>query len=139
MSILKSKLLSDGLPLHFVSSAIAGFTAAVIGSPVDVVKTRFMNQDKNAKDAYKGVVDTFVRTFREEGFFAFYKGFVANATRIISWNIVVRRRGYLFFDVDGVVDFGRVVQINNYHICLFLLNDIIRGGCIALICLHNSH
>jgi solute carrier family 25 uncoupling protein 8/9 len=77
---------------HLTCSAIAGFTAVTVGSPVDVVKTRFMNQDKTAKDAYKGVVDTFVRTFKEEGPLAFYKGFAANATRIISWNIVVKQQ-----------------------------------------------
>ena len=41
--ILRRKLMEDGVPCHLVSSAIAGFTACVIGSPVDVLKTRIMN------------------------------------------------------------------------------------------------
>ena len=41
--ILSRKLMEDGVPCHLVSSAIAGFTACVVGSPVDVLKTRLMN------------------------------------------------------------------------------------------------
>lgn len=35
--------MQDGIPCHLVCSAIAGFTACVVGSPVDVLKTRIMN------------------------------------------------------------------------------------------------
>lgn len=35
--------MEDNVPCHLVSSAIAGFTASFIGSPVDVLKTRIMN------------------------------------------------------------------------------------------------
>ena len=44
-----------------VSSAIAGFTACVVGSPVDVLKTRLMNAKPGE---YKGVVDCVVKTFK---------------------------------------------------------------------------
>ena len=35
--------MKDNIFCHFASSAFAGFMATVIGSPVDVVKTRIMN------------------------------------------------------------------------------------------------
>ena len=35
--------MEDNVPCHLLCSAIAGFTACVIGSPVDVLKTRIMN------------------------------------------------------------------------------------------------
>ncbi len=35
--------MEDNIPCHLVSSSIAGFTATVVGSPVDVLKTRIMN------------------------------------------------------------------------------------------------
>lgn len=35
--------MEDSIPCHLVSSAIAGFTACIVGSPVDVLKTRLMN------------------------------------------------------------------------------------------------
>ncbi len=41
--ILKWKLVQDGLFCHLISSAIAGFVATIVGSPVDVIKTRVMN------------------------------------------------------------------------------------------------
>lgn len=68
-----------------VCSAIAGFTACVVGSPVDVLKTRIMNAKPGE---YSGVLDCVIKTFKE-GPLAFYKGFSSNANRIVSWNIVM--------------------------------------------------
>lgn len=70
--------------LHFVAGFMAGFMATIVASPFDVVKTRVMS----SPEAYKGVVDCFTRTSREEGFRAFYKGFVPNFTRLGSWSVV---------------------------------------------------
>ena len=39
-TILSSGLLEDGIPCHFSAAATAGFTATLVASPVDVVKTR---------------------------------------------------------------------------------------------------
>lgn len=77
--------MQDNIGCHLVSSAIAGFTASVVGSPVDVLKTRIMNAKPGQ---YSGVIDCFVKTLKE-GPLAFYKGFQANAGRIVSWNIVM--------------------------------------------------
>lgn len=41
--IVRRNLMDDGIPCHLVSSAVAGFTACIVGSPVDVLKTRLMN------------------------------------------------------------------------------------------------
>jgi solute carrier family 25 uncoupling protein 8/9 len=41
--ILRAKLMEDSVACHIVCSAIAGFTACIVGSPVDVLKTRIMN------------------------------------------------------------------------------------------------
>lgn len=83
--ILEAKLMEDGIPCHLISSSIAGFTAATVGSPVDVLKTRIMNA---MPGEYSGVLDCVLKTMRE-GPLAFYKGFEANAGRIVSWNIVM--------------------------------------------------
>ncbi len=37
--------MKDNIYCHFLCSAVAGFMATVIGSPVDVIKTRIMNAD----------------------------------------------------------------------------------------------
>jgi len=41
--LIRRNLMEDGVPCHLVSSAVAGITACIIGSPVDVLKTRLMN------------------------------------------------------------------------------------------------
>jgi len=44
----------------------------------------------NAKPGfYNGVFDCVVKTFKQEGPLAFYKGIIANAQRIVSWNIMM--------------------------------------------------
>ena len=43
-TILNLGWMKEGVPLHFVSSMVAGFNTALTTSPVDVVKTRMMNQ-----------------------------------------------------------------------------------------------
>lgn len=83
--VLRAKLMEDGVPCHLVCSAIAGFTAAVVGSPVDVLKTRIMNARVGE---YSGILDCIYKTFKE-GPLAFYKGFSSNAGRIVSWNIAM--------------------------------------------------
>lgn len=82
--ILRRNLMEDGIPCHLVSSAIAGFTACIVGSPVDVLKTRLMNAKVGE---YSGVLDCIVKTWKENGILSFYKGLQANANRIVTWNI----------------------------------------------------
>jgi len=79
-------LMKEGVPLHFTSAVIAGFCATVVASPVDVVKTRYMN---SAKGEYKGAVDCGIRMFMQEGVKAFYKGFIPSFCRLVSWNIMM--------------------------------------------------
>lgn len=43
-TILRMKLLRDGPICHFVSSICAGIVMGIATSPVDVIKTRLMNQ-----------------------------------------------------------------------------------------------
>lgn len=93
----KSRLLGffgDNVANHFISSLTASLGSAVASTPIDVVRTRLMNQKKlkNQLDVkvqlYKGTVDCFVRTFKHEGFWAFYKGFIPTWFRMGPWNII---------------------------------------------------
>lgn len=84
--ILSRNLLTDNLPCHFVAAFGAGFCATVIASPVDVVKTRYMN---SSKGQYKGVLDSAMKMYQEGGPIAFYKGFFPSFLRLGSWNIVM--------------------------------------------------
>ena len=61
----------DGMPCHFLSAFTAGFITTVIASPVDVIKTRYMN---SLPGMYRGAVHCCVTMFSQEGITAFYKG-----------------------------------------------------------------
>lgn len=63
--------MRDGVPLHFTSAVVAGFCATVVASPVDVVKTRYMNAKPGE---YRNAVEVATRMAANEGLAAFYKG-----------------------------------------------------------------
>jgi len=85
-SFIASRLMQDGIVCHFSSALVAGFTATLVASPVDVIKTRYMN---SSQGQYRNVIHCAVKTARQEGAVAFYKGFTASCMRIVSWNIVL--------------------------------------------------
>eukprot|EP00095_Tigriopus_kingsejongensis_P003181 maker-scaffold91_size383040-snap-gene-1.24 protein:Tk03181 transcript:maker-scaffold91_size383040-snap-gene-1.24-mRNA-1 annotation:"hypothetical protein DAPPUDRAFT_332854" len=82
--LIFSGWMVDGIPCHFMAAIAAGFTATLIASPVDVIKTRFMNS-RDGK--YRGAFHCGIETARNEGFKAFYKGFSVSFTRLVCWNI----------------------------------------------------
>jgi hypothetical protein len=77
MLINHTTYFEDRLDTHLVSSLIAGLCTAIASNPVDVVKTRYMNDQK----AYKGVVDCLIQTVRESPK-SLYKGFIPNYIRL---------------------------------------------------------
>lgn len=85
-AILRHNLMSDNLPCHFVSAFGAGFVTTVIASPVDVVKTRYMNSPPGQ---YKSAINCAWTMATKEGPTAFYKGFVPSFLRLGSWNVVM--------------------------------------------------
>lgn len=69
--LIKYANMRDNIACHFSSAVIAGFATTVVASPIDVVKTRYMNSPKGQ---YVGAIDCAIRMGRKEGFPAFYKG-----------------------------------------------------------------
>ncbi|KAK7873949.1 hypothetical protein R5R35_012959 [Gryllus longicercus] len=83
----------DHISNHFISSFIASLGSAIASTPIDVIRTRLMNQRKlkqvgSSNHIYSGSMDCLVRTVRNEGFFALYKGFVPTWVRMGPWNII---------------------------------------------------
>ncbi|KAJ0984067.1 hypothetical protein J5N97_002423 [Dioscorea zingiberensis] len=83
-TILKIPGFSDNVFTHLLAGLGAGFFAVCIGSPVDVVKSRMMGDS-----AYKSTIDCFIKTLKNDGPLAFYKGFVPNFGRLGSWNVIM--------------------------------------------------
>lgn len=82
---------------HLFSSFCAGLCSCLVSSPVDVVRTRLMDQrtllhpkpkTKDAQIIYKSSLQCGLTTLRNEGFLALYKGFVASFMRMGPWNII---------------------------------------------------
>ncbi|XP_071496472.1 dicarboxylate carrier UCP2-like isoform X1 [Diadema antillarum] len=85
-AILRRRWMNDEFPCHFVSAFGAGFVTTCVATPVDVVKTRYMN---SGMGRYRGAMDCATQMFRKEGPFAFYKGFTPQFLRLGAWNIVM--------------------------------------------------
>lgn len=54
--------MKDGMPLHFVASAMAGTVATTICAPADVVKSRVMNTSSGV-----GPIQMLAKSFKAEG------------------------------------------------------------------------
>eukprot|EP01127_Copromyxa_protea_P004380 TRINITY_DN14243_c0_g1_i1.p1 TRINITY_DN14243_c0_g1~~TRINITY_DN14243_c0_g1_i1.p1 ORF type:complete len:296 (-),score=55.93 TRINITY_DN14243_c0_g1_i1:17-904(-) len=79
--IKKVGLINEGIALHFLCATFSGLASALVTSPVDLIKTRIMNQEAgNLK--YRNSFDCLVKTMRAEGPLGLYKGFFPNWIRI---------------------------------------------------------
>ncbi|KAG6745228.1 hypothetical protein POTOM_051873 [Populus tomentosa] len=83
-TILKIPGFTDNVVTHLFAGLGAGFFAVCIGSPVDVVKSRMMGDS-----TYKNTLDCFIKTLKNDGPLAFYKGFIPNFGRLGSWNVIM--------------------------------------------------
>ncbi|XP_074015889.1 putative mitochondrial transporter UCP3 isoform X1 [Numenius arquata] len=77
---------ADNIPCHFVAAFGAGFCATVVASPVDVVKTRYMNAGPGQ---YRNALSCLLALLMQDGIAGFYKGFVPSFLRLGSWNVVM--------------------------------------------------
>ncbi|XP_057242448.1 putative mitochondrial transporter UCP3 isoform X1 [Malurus melanocephalus] len=77
---------SDNVPCHFVAAFGAGFCATLVASPVDVVKTRYMNASPGE---YRSALSCLLALLTQDGPAGLYKGFVPSFLRLGSWNVVM--------------------------------------------------
>lgn len=79
----------DNFASHLGASTIAGVASACTSTPADVVKTRLMNeaggQGTGTAPKYSGFVDCFLKTAKDEGVGALYKGFFPIVVRKVLW------------------------------------------------------
>lgn len=81
-AVLLNDPMTDGpsVPTKLLSSAVAGFTAALFSLPFDLIKSRLMNQRPDhltGEYPYKGVLDASMKIFQQEGAVGFFRGFSA--------------------------------------------------------------
>ncbi|GAA0144035.1 secondary carrier transporter [Lithospermum erythrorhizon] len=89
--ILEKGIMKDGLGTHVTASFAAGFVAAVVSNPVDVIKTRVMNMKVEPEMAppYNGALDCALKSIRAEGPMALYKGFIPTISRQGPFTVVL--------------------------------------------------
>eukprot|EP01102_Stenamoeba_stenopodia_P014631 TRINITY_DN4881_c0_g5_i1.p1 TRINITY_DN4881_c0_g5~~TRINITY_DN4881_c0_g5_i1.p1 ORF type:complete len:341 (+),score=72.07 TRINITY_DN4881_c0_g5_i1:48-1070(+) len=83
----------DSFPAHFCASFVSGFAAALVTNPVDVIRTRTMNERNEIASKtdrkYQGIVRSFVKIAKHEGVLGLYKGFAPNYLRLGSCTVAV--------------------------------------------------
>lgn len=78
--LLKYGIMKETFYLHFLCAAFSGLITTIATSPVDVIKTRIMNDHKGE---YKNTFDCLIQTIRKDGGIkALYKGFLPNYLRL---------------------------------------------------------
>eukprot|EP00730_Choanoeca_flexa_P009719 TRINITY_DN12981_c0_g1_i1.p1 TRINITY_DN12981_c0_g1~~TRINITY_DN12981_c0_g1_i1.p1 ORF type:complete len:297 (+),score=33.16 TRINITY_DN12981_c0_g1_i1:138-1028(+) len=84
--LVKNHIITPGtISGVLISSLSSGLLCAMTTSPFDVVKSRVMGQPVGPDGKgtlYRSMLDCFVKTMRQEGFFALYKGFFPNWGRL---------------------------------------------------------
>ncbi|XP_076451831.1 solute carrier family 25 member 35-like [Babylonia areolata] len=84
--VVKTKIFPENSWLNaFVASMLSGLAVTMFMTPFDVVSTRLYNQglDSGGRGLlYSGVGDAFIKIFRTEGLWGFYKGWAASYFRL---------------------------------------------------------
>ena len=74
-----------------MASTLSGCVVVIFMTPFDVVSTRLYNQGTDASGRglyYRNVGDCFVKTFRKEGLWGFYKGWGASLFRLAPHTVL---------------------------------------------------
>lgn len=79
--IKKQFNISDGMLLYTCSSITSSYFSTLCCNPADVIKSRMMEN----KSIYNGILDCIHITYKNEGIFAFYKGFFPLWFRMAPW------------------------------------------------------
>lgn len=87
---LQSGLTTDSTATHVCASFLAGVMGTAASNPIDVVKSRMMNQRLTQQNThiYANSLDCLFTTIRTEGLIALYRGFIPAYLRLGPWNII---------------------------------------------------
>lgn len=105
---------TDNVPCHFTAAFAAGFCTTIMASPVDVVKTRFMN---SAPGQYSGAMNCAVTMLMKEGPTAFYKGWLwsiqcgAVSAAHVCWLLWFCLQLHAFVSAPGILEHCDVCEL----------------------------
>ncbi|ODN79606.1 hypothetical protein, variant 3 [Cryptococcus amylolentus CBS 6039] len=99
--ILAAGIMENGMPLHFVSSALSGTVATTICAPADVVKSRIMNMKPGAG---QGPIALLTESLKHEGPRFLFKGWLPAWIRLTPNTICM----FVFLEqIRGAIDLFR--------------------------------
>lgn len=75
---------NDNMICHLLTAIVTGFATALITSPIDCVKTRYMN---TTTELYDHSMDCARKMLKHEGVSAFFSGFPASFLRLALFNV----------------------------------------------------
>eukprot|EP00043_Microstomoeca_roanoka_P004441 m.49694 g.49694 ORF g.49694 m.49694 type:complete len:345 (+) comp12494_c1_seq1:131-1165(+) len=98
---IEEKWNLHGISLHFSASMISGLATTAASMPVDILKTRIQNMRIiNGVPEFKGAGEVAVNILRQEGVFAFWKGFLPYYARLgphtVLTFIILEQLGHFF-------------------------------------------
>ncbi|KAI5063807.1 hypothetical protein GOP47_0020477 [Adiantum capillus-veneris] len=98
-SLVRSGMVRSGVAVCVIASVCAGVAASVVCTPIDVVRTRMMNNTPRGRGRgrgrgkgtyyYSSPLDCALQTVRQEGGLALYKGFLPTLTRQGPFTVVL--------------------------------------------------
>ena len=86
---------------------MAGFVGAVVTSPLDVVKTRYMNSSKAGTNAYSSPLNCLTTIAKDEGILALYNGFLPLWMRLGPWCVIMFMSWDFYKDIVGKIYFRK--------------------------------
>lgn len=104
--------------MHITSAMVAGATSTTCTSPMWVVKTRVMLQTVSvpAKERYRSTLDAFIKIYRNEGVWTFYKGLLPSLLGV--FHVVVQFPLYEYFkSLTAEAKRGEALQPSSILIC----------------------
>lgn len=84
--LMRDMGLGDNNGTFIGASVISGFFSTVFSCPADVVKSKLMSS--GGGEVYKGVLDCYVKTVRNDGLVGIYRGFFPTWMRLGPWQLI---------------------------------------------------
>lgn len=105
-NLLAHTNFGDTTATHAIASLTSSLSAAILGTPADVVKTRMMNQPfvSGKPTLYRSSLDCLQQAIRTEGFLSLYKGFVPIWCRMAPWSMtfwIVNEKARSLMGMEG--------------------------------------
>lgn len=89
--VISSGYLKEGTSTHLLSSVIAAVSAVTASAPLDLLKSRYINQpftNDGRGILYEGTLDCLIKTVKSDGFLALYRGWWPSAIRLGPHTII---------------------------------------------------